>query len=1446
MTNQTLKRHEEKSYQKSSADFMALKKALTIKNNELQINVTTFKKAFSDFLTKNFHQQNKVIKIDNAVLTENTEEQTLSVSGKSSYLNIPSMPVTARFSFNNEGDVVSSLTYTLISKSQSSLYWKFSRSFPGLPIESDSKFNSRLTKRPEAFLDKLQFNEAYYVINSHPQMEPNFKVELGAGVNFIGDMIPVKVLGVIGNLLDPKQSMTVYGLLNIPRPNQKFQPKLKSDMTAAIIYPWDLASEIPGIHLEAKVDKKINIGKVEFRDPTFRIFYPLSDDWMGVGDFFAPVKAFTGNFELGSKADLALTMKIDTKADILSVEAKCDGISLTNLAQLANVTGSDKLMSQLPDALTSVTKTLGKIELMDLAFTVAYGKTGLYIAWATFSLGIPDVTWKVWGDHVVVTAIGFRFSVYSPFTRPQFGVDLWGKTEIEGVPLEIKASKSEGYVLMVKLGEAQTIPLKQYMKKMLPSVPPLPDLTIDDFMLMVAPRRFYQISGSLANKPNSWDIDVGPTKLKFSDVRFDFMLMQSGQKSGSFGGTIEFGKNVRLTSQYTIPGQFSIEATCDRMNFYNLTSKLNQGKPVLPKGFDFTLINSSIIIKKEQTSNVFQLMSTVEKLGTFAFEARRVSGKWGIAGGLSLDAKPSSLPGLSFLKPLEKVVQLEDLLLIVATFEAVNFRFPDAAQFSNQTMSSSNIQMPQQAQGLIAGLNLYAKWRLDTSKKEQKLLKQAFGLNPTMAVAVQIGTSANATTRMFFSYETNIGKMPLSCKVGVGLTKEKTEFFLIGSMQTKIQKQIVTFDVAMSFVATGAFLAGTMDGTVKFNGFQLSNLALMIGINWSGIPSLGIAATLNVSKFQSSMAIFFDSTNPAQSLVAGSVSDLSLKDVVDTFVGKAKASSIDKPLAKVSVKGTQYFDIDVKLAADLDQLKFDRLAAAFRSKGGITIPSNSSQLHLVVAKKGQLWYLTDKTTMRYYQLRKRGKRIEASIQAQFYCAPMDTYIGTKRFPQGYFINCAIKFLGFDAFVRVDISMYKGIAIDAQMDKIVLVNENIYSITAAKGKGGPRISVATFSQPKHKVKAFRLPHFYINGKSQLLGIVQKTYVSLTIKGLEFNLKGPLAPAVNFDVKGVINGSKGLEAGGTVKVGLGTIDLGKLGKVKIKTDAQGTLSVKVGGKKIGATAKASFQALGQKHSIATFKLNTKTKALVNLAETMAKEAAKVLSNFFKDAAKWTNAVGKGMVDGVEDTGKVLKDTYKQTAGQAAKLMKNAGSSAEDLTKMMKDVYKTSPRDIAKTLKGVRVPNNEVTRALKVSGVSGDDIGDALRYGLGLSSNASAKLMKGAGYTMDSIGNSLKSAYKLDYKDMTKVLKGAGYATRSVDKYVGKSYKAALAAAKKAEEAARKKAAEAKKKAEAAARKKAAEAKKKAEEAKRKAAKSTKKTGKKIKGAFKGKKRKKKRRR
>src|SRR5207244_2921056 len=146
------------------------------------------------------------------------------------------------------------------------------------------------------------------------------------------------------------------------------------------------------------------------------------------------------------------------------------------------------------------------------------------------------------------------------------------------------------------------------------------------------------------------------------------------------------------------------------------------------------------------------------------------------------------------------------------------------------------------------------------------------------------------------------------------------DLFLSGTLTVKVLGSPQTFDVLGTFSPGGMMMAASMKGAtaLDFKVFKLSNVAVQIGVDWVGVPSLGLAGTIDVKSFESSLAVFFDSTDPAKSMVAGSLSPLTLKDVMDTMLGPLLKTPLDDVLKTVSIQGTHTFTIPGTLAPDLD------------------------------------------------------------------------------------------------------------------------------------------------------------------------------------------------------------------------------------------------------------------------------------------------------------------------------------------------------------------------------------------------------------------------------------------------------------------------------------------------------------------------------------------------
>jgi hypothetical protein len=1392
--------------------YQELRQALDIRGGTLTLSGATLGERVGHLIAAS---QAQVLEISNAVPGPGDgENETVVITGRGAFLRLADLPVTARFSLGPEGDVQAVLKYQLRDAAPGPAAWTFSRSFPRLPAvwNYESGVPDHHAPQPSAlpeqkpYLESLDLFDTAYVAATHASADLETGVALRAGINFISRLRPQGALGVLEATLGEGQALMVHGTLVLPQVTDATPPLLGWER------PWD-RPDAPGIHLSAPLDLEFNAGgKLRLHQTALRVYSPPSTDWQASHGTFRPLHGYVGRLSIPSaNIDLALSADLEWGLPRAFLFARCQGVTLGKLTQLADLAGTEALSAVLPEPLRAAADALDRLELIDVSFNLRSRGAVPVVDGLCFTVGLPGLVWKVWEDQLVVRDISCRFEVLGTAPRSSLAVTLLGTVEIEGVPISVRARGANGFSLFAKLDGGQTVPLAKLMKTYVPGVPPPSDLTVSTLALLLSPGRSYAMVMQLASKPTPWTIPLGKAgAIAINDVSLNLNQTRGASTTGAFAGTASFGKTLTLSVGYTLPGGFALRGVLPKVNLTRLIEELCDQTTALPAGFDLVLENAAILIQKQNDSYTLRAATGVKDFGLFALEIRKVAGsRWGFAAGMNLgSAGLSKLPGLGVLKSIEDGFKLQKLMLVLSSFEDAGFAFPDLAQFNQPQLGGGKVAVPAQGSGVIAGLMLYAEWLLDDGSREQKLLKNLLGLGGTQSATLAVGTDPAKDFRLFVSQKGTLQKQPFQYRFGVQLSGGKPSFFLHGALAVKIQGQVQDFEVATAFVAGGAFLSATMKGAsgVDCGPFTLSNLALQVGVNWGGIPSLGIAANIDSKSFTSSVAVFFDSTDPSRSLIAGSLGSLSARNVMEVFVG-GLSTPLDEVLKKLVVRGTHEFQIPGDLADALDELVLDKVSAAFAA-AKIALPSSSQQVSIVQRKRGEAWHLTDLTLMRHYQLEREGPWIRVRIAPQFYFAPQPTFIGSLKFPQAFYLNAALAFAGLDlSSSTLDISPNKGLSLQSRMDKIVILDERLFSISALQGEGGPLVSLSTFNQPDNPVAEFRLPHFHINGALTILGVKKAVFATASSQGLEFELVGQLVPGVNFDIAARF-GASGLGAGGRVWLGVGTLDLGPLGKAKVNTQLEVAVDIDLdnrardvstgtgswgAGKSAGVVLEntsarlvfeengdlilynttgvaetrlwasntggqggtrlslqgdgnlviytstgrplwasntqgqgvttlllqgtgdlvlrdgagnskwathtrvdgggprleleSSFDFAGQRIHIGRFTLEAQANTFNTLPDVMNKKVEAALRDVFNDATRWADAVGKGALEGVNDTAKVFKDVYKKTDKEAKQLASTVSKGVNQAGQTLTSVTKSTTKAVNKTIKKVK---------------------------------------------------------------------------------------------------------------------------------------------------------------
>jgi hypothetical protein len=415
-------------------------------------------------------------------------------------------------------------------------------------------------------------------------------------------------------------------------------------------------------------------------------------------------------------------------------------------------------------------------------------------------------------------------------------------------------------------------------------------------------------------------------------------------------------------------------------------------------------------------------------------------------------------------------------------------------------------------------------------------------------------------------------------------------------------------------------------------------------------------------------------------------------------------------------------------AAALDNHDFAAIASAFQQYGSVSFPSDRELVLLVIALPGEVWHLTDLTTMTHYSLLHAGDAIQVRRDAQVYVAPTEVQIGppgkSRPWPQGVHVEGEVDLLVVSACVTV-VATSSGLCAEVDIDPIELLDGRLLSITDATGQHGPTLSLATFSRPGQTPPLDR-PHFLLSGRLALLGLeVSRTYVSVTSDGLEIDVSSHVTPLVLVSLKGTL-AKASMSASGEASVGVDhTFDLGPLGRLPLNDKVVGKLEVELAGGTVTIAFSGFIVIQGTLFAVPNFTLPFRPAVLVELSSLVEAELESILPKLIDDAAVWLQWVHSGIVQGVTDAGQiagVLSSSFKKTADEVATMLHDAGYSALAAA-------------------------------------------EALRQAIGLAASAAIEALTKAGYAPSAVAKSVEEAFSLTLSELSSAMTAAGQALPTI---------------------------------------------------------------------------------
>ncbi len=1298
-------------------DIKFLREALKIVNGQVTI-YSSRAPAYAQLtaIVDDYYNGVDVVIAEAKDVTPQGSQTQVIIKGISNYMNRPNLPALATFTLNAKNILSAVIQYDLIGETSGAGSWKFSDSFPSLPTLPD--FATPAGTEPESPLDRLVLNNSHFIVSTDPFEFKKLNVQLDKGISFAGKMAPSGVAGMFDHSFAKGQLLTLSGPIVIPKTVKKLPPLAKN------AYPWKENKTPVGIYLKAELGIDIKFGKMEFNQGAFNIFSLPSKTWQKENPTYSPVLAYTGKFEAkdaGIATDVHATIAPGIDGVMLEAE-NIKGVSIAKFEDLVEISGPENLGAQIPSAVNDKIKSL---QLEAIGIYLSKAESGLDVSFSFLTIGIPDVDWSLIPKYICIDSIFAQFMVAAPLSgTASYTSSIGASLDLDGIPVKVWAYYP-AFEVYGELEQPQNLPLKKLMNKYIPLAganPPIGDLSVDQVDVDVSPGKFYNLNILMADH-TPWEIELGSVTFTVKNLALNILNSSAEGKKfgGNFSGYLEFIDGIVFQVNYTTPGDVSLRAAIETIKLSQLISKLTLAAIPIPHGFDLTFEKSSILIEKQGDAYDFMLGTQMKGFGSLGFEVTKVAGQWGFA--LAMEVPESTLdkiPGLAKLEAFEKVLTLEDVLMVVGSIVPTNLNFLNLAQFNNPNIKTKKIQLPQGITGPQKGFNVYANIDMDL-QAVTKLLRGFLSLPQNLQVALSVGTNPPADSKLTATISGKFRKdVDVQGTLQLAIIEEQPVFSVIGSLTVPIQGAYCEFDLVMAFVPNGAFLAGDLqsvnhDGknkSLQFWVIKLRSLALEIGIDWEGVPSLGFAAQIEVDTFDSSIAVFADSADPAQSLFIGAVSNLSLADVVGELAGVLKTpvpAKIKKILSTVKLEGTGSFKMPNSAAAALNNRDVAATAAAFSQYGKVSLSTNPQTTTITVNKKGSLWYLNDLSGRIHYQLKLDGTSIDVSTEAQIYCVPEDTIIANLPvFRKGIKVDGKITILSWSATVKVDVEPNVGITATGTTSLIKIYSDNFLTITSSERKDvGPLFSMSTYKPyPELSIKA---PYMILDAQVNFLGApLARTAVQITLDGLTIHFSGDLATATKFDMTLTVKSDQQMTATGSVVAGIDkTMDFGKLGSVKADVHVACSISInkKITGAPSGRINSATFEWEGISLTALTDSgMNLDDRPFASFPGVLEPYVKKAIAAVLHDPSKWLELLKKKIIQGIKNTakaiGKILHDSFGLNAQQIGDDTKAIlGYGADDIAKALEGAGFNGDQ-AAKVLRALKYSKNEIQSAVKAA--------------------------------------------------------------------------------------------------------------------------------------------------
>ncbi|MEV0643632.1 hypothetical protein AB0I28_00065 [Phytomonospora sp. NPDC050363] len=1035
------------------------------------------------------------------------------------------------------------------------------------------------------------------------------------------------------------------------------------------------------------------------------------------------------SFDLGPDKGLRISTILKPQlGGLMTFYGDFTGVKLPTPSEAAQalkeLIGADDLYSSLPDPYQSGSG----LELRRL--TLGISTVDLTPMLASLDIGMPPdgPGWPL-GDLATVTDVQFTATVLSPFdsTNRTLSVTVSGGLELPTTekPVEMVAqasatftpSKPGEYRVQAGLapGTDLTLPVKHLTDEYLPGVVGLPDIVFNrlgvDFKF-ASPANHYGMYAGL-DPANPLVFRFGGVEV-FEVLYADFHIENDSYKGGPGGGMVGamtlFGLRADIT--YQAPGDFRVTALVPEftVSMQTLADRLLGPGWALPGWMpDITFPKTSLLVERQGAEKgaayTFAMMAK-PSFGTLITQVEKQPSGWVFAGALQLDTpKIAAFSGLSELAGMDAMFAATELLFVFVSGDLDSgFHFPPTADFEGET--GPDMVIPSFAGPVKAGFYFFGEMKLNLAGQPNlALVQHLLGLDVELAfqLLVFIGMDPRKNAYAQAGVQGRINDVTtLSGYLGARMESGEPSFYLEGVVTTSVQgtdgaNKLVSCDkpnmndclkagVAFELTPNAAYLSVSLIGSVVFGPVTLSNVVIVVGIDWELIPSLGFAAQIDLNAYgttyDSSIALFFDSGDPSKSLFAGSISDVTLKQVADTIVGAVSGKDVipewlDELLAQVGVSGTSKVTMPATAAAKFDGRDFAGITAAFNAAYKSTSYSFTAENTLLVVgatdlDKPGVWYLTNfpaSDVIKHYQVTTgEDGTLHASLEPQFYyCMPpgggtitLGPPSAGLTFNPGVYVAGTLDFFMLHLAVQLEVKQNQGFAVDVELTDPVDVLDGYLQLTGNEDRTrGPRFSMSTYPvqgiDPVTKQPATLPAHFYFDGRLVFLDLEVASTVNVSSAGLllHFMAKvGDESLGASFDFDSTVDTDTGVTIDFAAEVHIHDPEFKlfdvRLGTLDLNAAIAIGMSFHVGTDRATLHMGASEVTIGDfTFDLPSLDLDVSVQELGDIAGIVYDELKNLIWDFLQYAEHWLEWIRAGLVSGYEAIEKVLNDVYNALA-------------------------------------------------------------------------------------------------------------------------------------------------------------------------------------------------------